>query len=300
MTWHVESFVSTLSGKSVHTRDAYHRDVAQFVEWFARSGDVSALDIDRLVLRRYLAYLTTREFAQPSIARKAAALRAYTRYLCRTGVLETDPGRALRAPRGAQRLPHVPAASQASALLDDARVRATIGDDPVARAIAQRDYAVLELLYGAGVRVAEACGLRCSDLDADRGYVTVLGKGSKVRRIPLHAEAFDALRRYVTEARPLLLRDDLSVEAVFVNARGHALSPRDARRILDRFPLADGRTLHPHALRHAFATHLLEGGADLRVVQELLGHTNVATTQRYTHVTPERLRAVHEATHPRG
>ena len=164
-----------------------------------------------------------------------------------------------------------------------------------------RDLAVLEVLYGAGLRVAECCGLRIADCDLDRGLVTVLGKGAKVRRVPLGAPAVDALRGWLATGSPRARRAEASpADAVFLNRRGRQLTPRDARRMLERHPLPDGRALHPHALRHAYATHLLEGGADLRAVQELLGHADLATTQIYTHVTRDRLRAVYEATHPRA
>ncbi len=174
---------------------------------------------------------------------------------------------------------------------------------PVPRAssaqVAARDRAVLELLYGAGLRVSECCGLRPGDVDAKRRTVTVLGKGAKVRRVPLGAPAITAVREYEHSGRAALATP-ASPDALFLNRRGRALTPRDARRILERFPLADGRVLHPHALRHAYATHLLEGGADLRAVQELLGHADLSTTQVYTHVTADRLRTVYRRTHPRA
>ena len=167
-------------------------------------------------------------------------------------------------------------------------------------AIARRDLAVLEVLYSTGVRVSECCGLKVSDLDLARGYITVLGKGSKIRRVPIGEPASDALTGWLLAGRPLLAKPETEPEVVFINRRGRPMGPRDARRVLEAHPLADGRSLHPHALRHAYATHLLEGGADLRVVQELLGHSDLATTQTYTHLTRERLRAVYEETHPRA
>src|SRR5262249_52025499 len=159
-----------------------------------------------------------------------------------------------------------------------------------------RDVALLELLYGAGLRVSELCGLDVDAVDLRKATVTVLGKGSKVRRLPLGDPAREAVSAYLRNARPALLTERTA--ALFVNARGRRMTPRDVRRVLVRHPLSDGRTLHPHSLRHAYATHLLEGGADLRVVQELLGHADVGTTQVYTHVTRDRLRSVYERTHP--
>ncbi|HEX5614800.1 MAG TPA: tyrosine-type recombinase/integrase [Acidimicrobiia bacterium] len=292
--WDVETYLGSLTRAAPATRVAYEHDVVEFVAWCERGACAAPDRLDHKILRRYLAYLTTRGFSRASIARKAAAVRSYTRYLHRTGVLTSDPGRQLRSPRGATRLPRVPRRDDANALLD----RAADVDDPVPTL--SRDLAVLELLYGSGLRVSECCSLAIDDVDLRRRHVTVLGKGAKVRRVPISEPARDALVHYLREARGNLVRDASPPDALFLNARGHRLSPRDARRILERHPLPDGRTLHPHALRHAFATHVLEGGADLRVVQELLGHADLATTQVYTHVTRDRLRSVYEGTHPRA
>jgi len=301
MAWDMAGFTASLTGRSEHTRRAYEHDVAEFVSWAERGGCPEPADADHRALRRYLAYLDTRGFARRSIARKAAAVRAYLRYLRRHDAIATDPGRSLRTPKGDARLPRVPRRDEAAALLDGAadRIDASAADGPLALAVARRDLAALEVLYGAGLRVSECCGLRLSDCDLPRGFVTVLGKGAKIRRVPLGEPALDALRAYLADARPELARDD-SPDVVFLNRRGGALGTRDVRRILAAFPLGDGRQLHPHALRHAYATHLLEGGADLRVVQELLGHADLATTQIYTHLTRDRLRAVYEASHPRA
>ena len=160
---------------------------------------------------------------------------------------------------------------------------------------------MLEVLYGTGLRVSECCGLTPRDCDLDGGSLTVLGKGAKVRRVPLGKPAAGGPAATGSgTADHVVAGPDSPPDAVFLNQRGQRLSPRDARRIVDRLPMPDGHTLHPHVLRHAYATHLLEGGADLRVVQELLGHADLATTQIYTHLTRDRLRAVYEATHPRA
>jgi integrase/recombinase XerC len=291
MSWSVEPFTLSLTRASPHTRRAYEHDVAEFVTWAERGGCPAPERLDHRVLRRYLAYLTTRGLARATIARKAASVRAYARFLHRHGVIATDPGRALRAPKGGSRLPRVPRADEACDLLDAAAL-ATVSTS-------LRDRAVLELLYGAGLRVSECCGLREVDVDLRRRTVTVVGKGSKVRRLPLGEPALDAVRDYLRDGRGPLVRAG-SPDRLFLNRLGRVLTPRDARRILERNPLADGRVLHPHALRHAYATHLLEGGADLRAVQELLGHADLSTTQVYTHVTRDRLRSVYERTHPRA
>ena len=294
--WDVEGFVASLTGSSPHTRKAYESDLRQFVAWAERGGASGPETVDHLTLRRYLAYLTTRGMARPTIARKAAALRAFFGWLRRRGVVEADPTRNLRTPKGDRRLPRVPKAAEVAALLDEGPA----ADDPLSLAIAARDDAVLEVLYGAGLRVSELCGLGPSDVDLRGGMVTVLGKRSKIRRVPLGEVAIGAIRAYLDGGRTILSGPASPPDALFLNRRGKRLTPRDARRILERRLLTDGRAISPHSLRHAYATHLLEGGADLRAVQELLGHADVATTQLYTHLTKDRLRAVYDATHPRA
>jgi len=193
----------------------------------------------------------------------------------------------LRASSGGGRLPRVLSSGEVGTLLDR----------PVTSAVDQRDRAVLELLYAAGLRVSELCGLDRDGVDLPGRTVTVLGKGAKERRVPVHDRAVEALRAWLVQGRPALAGAGTPVEAVFVNRRGGRLGPRDVRRILDRCAASP---THPHALRHTFATHLLNGGADLRVVQELLGHASLSTTQIYTHVSKERLRSVYAGTHPRA
>ena len=293
--WDVEAFIGSLTGSSPHTRKAYESDLRQFVTWADRGGAAGPEAVDHLVLRRYLAYLTTRGMARPTIARKAAALRAFFGWLRRRGVITVDPTRNLRTPKGDRRLPRVPKAAEVASLLDEAPA-----EGGIAAAVARRDAAVLEILYGAGLRVGELCGLGPSDVDLRGGLVTVLGKRSKIRRVPLGEAAIAAIRAYLDGGRTILSGPASPPDALFLNRRGRRLTPRDVRRILERRLLTDGRAISPHTLRHAYATHLLEGGADLRAVQELLGHADVATTQLYTHLTKDRLRAVYDATHPRA
>jgi integrase/recombinase XerC len=296
--WPVAEFIASLTGASPHTRQAYESDLRQFVAWADRGGAAGPESVDHLVLRRYLAYLTTRGMARPTIARKAAALRSFFGWLRRRGVVDADPTRNLRAPKGDSRLPKVPKAAEVATLLEAAPPVAE--DGGAAAAVFLRDTAVLELLYGAGLRVSELCGLGPSDVDLGGGLVTVLGKRSKIRRVPLGEAAIAAIRAYLAAGRTNLSGPLTPPDALFLNRRGRRLTPRDARRILEGRLLSDGRAISPHTLRHAYATHLLEGGADLRAVQELLGHADVATTQLYTHLTKDRLRAVYDATHPRA
>ncbi len=290
--WKLDEFADALTGSAANTVDAYRSDIGLFAEWIERSTIISPAGVDRLLLRRYVASLTTRRFAKRTIARKVAALRRYFSFLRQRGYVDVDPTVSLRAPAGAGRLPRVLEHSEVSALLDSPEAAGADAEPAWRR---RRDDAVLEVLYGSGVRVSELCGLDVDALDLASGAITVWGKGSKERRVPLSAPAVDALRRW------LAIRSDVVVAevgpAVFGNERGVRLSPRDVRRIVDR---RSQRPTHPHALRHSFATHLLDGGADLRVVQDLLGHSDVATTQRYTHVSKQRLRAVYTEAHPRA
>lgn len=290
VAWHIDEFVESLTASSANTVAAYRRDVVDFVEWAGRMNLESPGQVDRLVLRRYLAFLTTRGFAKRSIARHASALRRYFGWTRRQGLVDIDPSSGLRAPAGEGRLPRVLDAGELEVLLD-----APAEDDEVVwRRL--RDDAALELLYGSGIRVSELCGLDIDSIDLRAAAVTVWGKGSKERRVPLSEPAADALRGWLRHRHEAPLPDAGST-ALFVNGRGNRLTPRDVRRIIDR---RSASPTHPHALRHTFATHLLDHGADLRVVQELLGHRDVATTQRYTHVSKERLKAVYRDTHPRA
>jgi integrase/recombinase XerC len=293
VSWDVEGFARSLTAASPNTTAAYGRDVRDFVEWAERSGHVGPESVDRKVLRRYVAYLATRRYARRSMARKASSLRRYFGWLARAGRLAVDPAVGLSAPSGEGRLPRVLKRDELDALLDAPPLAATEGHDDVRH----RDDAVLELLYGSGLRVGELCGLRPLDLDLGHGLAQVWGKGAKQRQVPVTPQAVAALQRWLAVGRPEIAVDSSPADAVFLNRRGHRLTPRDVRRIVDR---RAAEPTHPHALRHTFATHLLDGGADLRVVQELLGHADLATTQHYTHVSKERLRSVYASAHPRA
>jgi site-specific recombinase XerD len=291
MAWHEGDFLASLTSVSPRTVEAYRSDLAGFVEWAGRGGVTGPADVDRTLLRRYVAHLATRRYAKRSVARKVAALRRYFSWAARTGRIAADPSSGLSAPRGDGRLPRVLKQDELSTLLDDPPAGAGEGSDRT------RDDAVLEVLYGSGLRIGELCALGVGDLDLDRGRATVWGKGGKQRVVPLSEPAVHALREWIEGPRRTAVDGGAALEPLFHNRRGHRLTPRDARRILDRRAASP---THPHALRHTFATHLLDGGADLRAVQELLGHTDLATTQRYTHVSRERLRSVYDATHPRA
>jgi site-specific recombinase XerD len=309
MAWNVEAFSRSLAGMSPETVRAYSADVGAFVQWAGRGGVSSPAGVDRLLLRRYLAYLATRRHARTTVARKAASLRCYFAWSTRRGDLDVDPAARLTAPSGGARLPRVLDRSELDAILDGAPA-APAGAEPGettdtagartrpdAAARRARDDAVLELLYGCGLRVAELCGLDGGDIDLTGRIVTVWGKGGRPRRVPMHDLCAGALGRWMDAGRAAYATPESPPEAVFLNGRGRRLGQRDVRRLLDR---RSPVPTHPHALRHSFATHLLDGGADLRVVQELLGHASLQTTQVYTHVSKERLLSVYGATHPRA
>ncbi len=298
MAWHLDDFVASLTSAAPNTLHAYRSDLDGFVEWAERGGITGPDQVDRLVLRRFLAHLATRRFAKRTVARKASALRRYFAWARRRGVIDIDPSAELRAPTGDGRLPRVLGHQDVAALLAPGEPSPS---EPAW--VTRRDDAVLEVLYGSGLRVAELCGLDLDRLDLAAGALTVWGKGSKQRRVPMSDPAVTAVRAWLgvrgeaIASIPSEPSGQGAGAAVFINRRGRRLGPRDVRRLLDR---RSAEPTHPHALRHTFATHLLDGGADLRVVQELLGHANVSTTQRYTHVSKERLRSVYERSHPRA
>ena len=287
--WHLDGFTASLTRSAANTVLAYRRDLEAFVAW-AEAQDVTGPgDVDRLVLRRYMASLASAGAAKRTAARKASSLRRYFAHLRREGVVAADPTTSLRAPSGEGRLPRVLDHADVEVLLEGPAPE----DEPAWRRT--RDDAVLELLYGSGLRVAELCGLSVDSIDLGGAVVSVWGKGSKQRRVPLGEPAVDAVRAWMAVRADVLPPEAGAV--LFGNERGRPLAPRDVRRILDR---RSPSPTHPHALRHTFATHLLDGGADLRAVQELLGHADVSTTQRYTHISNHRLREAYAETHPRA
>lgn len=297
MGWNEEGFVAALTAASPNTVAAYRRDLADFVSWAGGRSVDEPGSVDRRMLRAYLVDVADRPSAPSTVARRVSSLRRYFAWCAHTGAIVADPSTTLRAPSGPKRLPRVLHDDDLQELLEPAAPSPGPSGDDTAEARRLQDDAVLELLYGSGLRVGELCGLRRPDLDLVEARVTVWGKGNKQRRLPMSEAAVVAVRRWLAEGRPGAGAPGLGAEVVFVNGRGNPLTPRDVRRILDR---RSPSPTHPHALRHTFATHLLDGGADLRVVQELLGHQDLATTQIYTHVSRERLRRIYDETHPRA
>jgi integrase/recombinase XerC len=285
---------------SPNTVTAYRRDVEALAVFQARSHSTLA-DATHQSLRRFVAQQTTRGYARASMARRVAAIRSFYRWAKARRRLASDPADGLGRPKVASRLPMVLRPSEAAALAEAPAVDPS-GDPPSAleAAVALRDRAILELLYGSGLRVGEVCGLTLQRLDLPRGRVVVLGKGAKERDLPLSEFAVAALGDYVGRGRPVMAAK--GSPAMFFNQRGKPMSTRDVRAMVERYralTLSD-RRVTPHTLRHSFATHLLEGGADIRSVQELLGHASLATTQRYTHVSRGRLFAAYHQSHPRA
>lgn len=291
MLWRTDDFATRLhaANRSPETVRAYLGDLELFVSWALEQGYENPVRITRKELRDYVGFLTRRGDQRTSTARRVATVRNYFAWLVHENVLESSPAAGLKAPKPPKKLPELVVREQLDELLDG-----DWGDD--AKAI--RDRAICEILYGAGLRVSELCGLDLDSIDEPSGLIRVTGKGNKERVVPLHATAFASLALWRQRGRALMMGDLSPGAALFFNGRGRRLTPRDVRRILDG-RIGQGH-IHPHALRHTYATHLLEGGADLRVVQELLGHESLTTTQIYTHVSKSRLQNVHRTTHPRG
>ena len=292
------AFLASLEGRNASrgTVTEYRRNAGEFLAFLAGCG-VDWTTPDRPTIRAYLAGLADRGLAPGSVGGKLAAVRSLYRHALRLGTIRTDPLAGVRAPRRPSRLPRVLSVDEAETLVT-APTRGEGRDE----ALTRRDGAMLELLYATGMRISELAGLTLDRVDVERRRLKVLGKGNKERQLLFGAPAASALRRYLEVARPVLVARGKPSPAVFLNAAGRPLSARGARMVIGRWVDASGtpdRT-SPHTLRHSFATHLLEGGADLRVVQELLGHANLQTTQVYTHLSDAALRSAYRGAHPRS
>lgn len=282
---------ASVAGRSAHTVRAYAADVVSLLDHAVRMGHRELHGLDLPVLRSWLARLRTGGAARTSLARRAAAARTFSTWAYRAGLLRRDVAAALASPKPHRDLPGV--------LAPEAVAGAIAASGEEAAPVALRDRAVLELLYATGIRVSELCGLDLPDLDRARRVVRVFGKGSRERVVPFGIPAEQAVEDWLRLGRPSLARPD-SGQALLLGARGGRLHPTVVRRLVARYTRAAGAQTSPHGLRHSAATHLLEGGADLRSVQELLGHASLASTQIYTHVSVERLRAAYRQAHPRA
>jgi len=282
-------YLQTERAVSSHTSSAYGSDLAQLLKFAVqeKGEGVEAEDIDHLLLRRYLAGLS-KDAKKSSIGRKLAAIRSFFRFLVRRGILARNPAELIATPKKEQRLPFHLDIDQATALME-----APGGDQKYAL----RDRALLELLYSSGLRVSELTGLDIGELDLASGLVRVTGKGGKERIVPVGSRALEALAEYLE-----LRGADKACGALFLNTRGNRINRRSVARVIDThvMRIAAFKRISPHTLRHTFATHMLEGGADLRAIQELLGHASLSTTQKYTHVSIDRLMEVYDKSHPKA
>ncbi len=307
---HLDAYGEHLASRfnSVHTRRAYEGDLRSLDDHLARTGVADLASITLADLRGWLADQVEHDAARTTVQRRASAVRGFFAHLVRAGVLDRDPAAALKSPKAPRRLPETITRAEADELFRSAiavaeelaaEASGTPQDAHVAACVARRDVAVLELLYATGIRVSELCGLDLSDIDDARQAIRVLGKGDRERTVPMGRPAARALADWLA-VRAEMARS--AGPAVFVGERGRRIDPRVVRRVVHRSLslVAGAPDIGPHGLRHAMATHLLEGGADLRSVQELLGHSSITTTQIYTHVTNERLQAAFRQAHPRA
>lgn len=292
-----DEYLALERSRSEHTRRAYLGDLRSLFGFMAERGhDVGLNALSLPVLRSWLAAQAAAGAARTTLARRTSAVKMFTAWAVRRGLIDTDPAARLQVPKARRELPAVLREDQALDAMAAAKSGAEQGDP-----MALRDRLIVELLYATGIRVSELCGLDIDDVDTPRRLLRVLGKGNKQRTVPFGAPAQEALTAWLDRGRPTLATAD-SGPALLLGARGRRLDPRQARTVVHQTVAAvDGAPdIGPHGLRHSAATHLLEGGADLRIVQELLGHSTLATTQLYTHVTVARLRAVHDQAHPRA
>ena len=300
--WHVDALIDDFllalrveKAASAHTIESYGRDLAQFREFIARRGTVdeaAALGVSHLVIREYLADLRARGYSKRTMARKLSCLRSFYRHLILSGKLEQNPAAGVASPKLERRLPR---------FLDEPAVADLLAQPDTTTPSGLRDRAILEILYGCGLRVSEVVGLDTDSVDYSLGFVRVFGKGKKERLVPIGSGALAALADYLAAGRPRF-RPAASERALFLNRAGGRLTDRSVMRMLDKYVrrLALAAKVSPHVLRHTFATHLLEHGADLRSVQEMLGHESLSTTQIYTHVTRARMMEVYRKAHPRA
>ncbi len=292
-----EKYLEAERSLSVHTVRAYMGDLDSFLEHAERLGLAQFKDLELTHIRSWLANLQVKGGARTTLSRRAVSIRLFTKWATKKGFLAKDVGVNLAIPKGHRTLPEVLNIADASTAMDALATRAAEEESPASL----RDLAMVEILYASGARVSELCGLDISDVDYERRTIRVLGKGNKERTIPIGAPAVRALESWLKDGRSLMLTDK-SDEAIFLGTRGKRIDQRTVRTVVYNAlqALEGSERMGPHALRHSAATHLLEGGADLRTVQEILGHASLATTQIYTHVSTERLQKAFKQAHPRA
>lgn len=294
---YIKSFLTQLGiekNYSEYTLINYERDLTGFVEFLKEFHfSLKAQELSHLEIRKYLAYLQDKGYKRTTISRKITCLRSFFKYLCQKDLLIKNPLKGIQTPRLEKRLPKFLFLEESENLLEKPKEDSLLGC---------RDRAILEAFYATGIRVSELVALDLDDLNLTGGFLRVLGKGKKERIIPLGSKARESLQEYLTKVRPKLLKNTSLVQPVFLNKCGERISVRSVARIVSKYgeQLKLDRRISPHVLRHSFATHLLDAGADLRAVQEMLGHVDISSTQIYTHITKERLKKVYEDAHPRS
>jgi integrase/recombinase XerC len=295
LTAEIDRFLDELrrENASAHTLRNYASDLGQFLEYFTIEGNTPSVgEIDALAIREWLGHLYEQELTAVSMRRKLAAVRSFFKFLLRNGVVAINVAKLVRTPKAPKSLPAVMTAEQTNTLVDG------VAADRFERPYPARDLAIFEFLYGCGLRISELVGLNLDDFDFSDRWILVRGKGRKERQVPFGSKAAEALERYLTERTPAPGAEPV----LFLNHRGNRLTVRGARGIVKfyaRMIMADS-SIHPHSLRHAYATHLLSDGADLRAIQELLGHAQLSTTQKYTQVSLTDLMAVYDKAHPKA
>ncbi len=296
MDEHLDKFITYLIAEknaSPYTIKNYRHEIRQFLGFLKEQGIDSWDGVDRYVLRRYLAWLQAEGYVKASIARRISEMRSFCRYLVREDILDTNPIRTISSPKIPKRLPNY---------LDLREVEALLAAPDATVPQGQRDRAIMEVLYASGLRVSELVSLNLSNLDLRHGELRVWGKGGKERLALLGQPACRALTRYIQDGRSKLIKENRVTNALFLSRLGTRLSTRSVSNVLDKYAKLAGlqRRVTPHVMRHTFATHLLDGGADLRTVQELLGHASLSSTQIYTHVSQARAKEVYRKAHPRA
>lgn len=290
----IAAFLGSLHGKnaSAHTQRAYRIELCRFAEFLG--PEMRWKDVDHVFIRGFLSHLHEQGLSKVSVGRALAALRSMYKWLAREGIVQQNPAKLVSTPKAPRKLPRVPTVEEMNTLLDR--------DMPESAAFPERDRAIFELLYGCGLRNSELVGIELGDLDSGNGLVLVRGKGKKQRYVPLEGKAEEALKLYVAARQKILNESGKNTRKLFINRRGGPLTTRSVGRIVKQIAVSSGLSpdVHPHTLRHAFGTHLLSEGADLRAIQELLGHERLSTTQKYTQLSIHQVMEVYDRTHPRA
>jgi integrase/recombinase XerC len=291
----IKKFLMSMTAErnaSVHTLRAYSNELARFAEYLG--PELRWRDVDHVTIRGFLSELHSRGLSKVSVARALAAVRSLYKWLAREGVVQQNPAKLVATPRLPKKLPRVPTAEEMNGLLNS--------EMPESARFPERDRAIFELLYGCGLRNSELAGIELDDLDEANGVILVRGKGKKQRYVPLEGAAAESLQKYREARQSLLNATGKSKRKLFINRRGGPLTTRSVARIVKQIAVAKGlpSDIHPHTLRHAFGTHMLSEGADLRAIQELLGHERLSTTQKYTHLSIRQVMEVYDKTHPRA